>query len=170
MKTNRILTLLSVCGLFAGSATIVANYHNHESRRDGSCSTGTCGKSHCHTCRKSCGSCPTGHTYSSSCEEKPVCERMVPVHTPPCKQCNTETTCSYTCPTEYYKAGTCKEAESKSRVAVADQDEDGKRYTTPSAAAAVAVDEETLPVEETKSSETKSSKHSTRSSRMNKNK
>jgi hypothetical protein len=150
MKTNRILALLSVCGLFTGTVTLnmVANY-----RHNGSCQDGTCGRQHCGTChshRRACGSCPTGHTYSSSCEEKPVCEKMVPVRTAPCKQCDTVTTCNYTCPTDYYKAGTCKAAESDSRVGTAQQDSDGAMYTNGSAAAATTEEEVVVAEEESK--------------------
>jgi len=153
MKTNRILALLSVCGLFAGTATLnmVANYR-HES-----CST--CGKHGCreHNHHNRCGSCPTEHTHSYACDEKPRCQKMVPVHVAPCKQCDTVTTCSYTCPTDYYKAGTCKEGESKSHVGVAEQDADGRMYAS-GAAATVAADEEVAPAVEEET--TKSSKRS----------
>jgi hypothetical protein len=66
MKTNRILTLLSVCSLFAGTATLnmVANYrHEHGSCHDGSCGRSTCGTCHRHN------SCPVDTYEAGTCKE-----------------------------------------------------------------------------------------------------
>lgn len=119
MKTNKLVALLTVCGLFAGSTSVmVAHNHNH----GGSCRS--CNDNKCQTC-------PREHT--NYCEAKPTCEKVVcsTVTHAPCKNCST--TCSYTCPVGYEKAGVAQEEMSDVKVAAQDGDwvdqTEGKTYS-----------------------------------------
>jgi len=111
MKTNKLVALLTVCGLFAGSASMVAHTHNGS----------------CRTCNDRCATCPQKHEHT--CEPKPTCVKYVEAYHAPCKQCTTN--CNYTCPVGYETRGSNESGTSTTTEA--SQDEDWKKQRTYSA-------------------------------------